>query len=213
MTVNSSAERARRGFTLLEMLVVVLILVAVAGMVITMTGDVGEQARRETTLASLARIREAVAKYYADVASMPQSVADLLRRRTNPLPGVPELPPGGTGPGWRGPYLLHAGAVYAADLANGFRPEYGPAAPGLPLPPALKDAWGRPIVLQIPNAVLEDPEGDGLYRLVSAGPDGVIDTPHRDEDVLPPATRALFPSRSQCDDDLILYLRQADLRP
>lgn len=223
---SSLGRRGPSGFTLLEAAVVVLILAAVAGIVIAMTGEAGESGRRDATWASMVRIREAaLGRYFSDIGAPPHSIADLLRRRTNPLPEVPQVPLDGIGPGWRGPYLHPTGALYAEDATRGFRAEYGPSATGLPAAPAIRDGWGRPIVLQIPNSVLQGPDSRGFFRLsfrpidlaharlVSAGPDGVIDTPHRDEDALAPATDALFPSRSQCGDDGVLYLRQADLRP
>jgi hypothetical protein len=65
------------------------------------------------------------------------------------------------------------------------------------------DGWGRPIVIQRYTAGVNAEERSLFTRLVSAGPDGVINTP----------TDVAAPSKAVCGDDIVLYLRIADQRP
>lgn len=112
--------------------------------------------------------------------------------------------------GWRGPYLKHPAAVFpsaeavrfAGDAsfgARGFFPEVtnlrvpveiargegGCSAYGFPGEPAVNDAWGNPLVLQVPPAQafeegvtnVTDETRFRYARLVSAGPNGRLETP------------------------------------
>lgn len=204
-------EARRTAVTLLELLGVVTILAALAGLVIGLVGDAGAKARSDGSALGLAEVRKAILGtpaspgYQGDLLRLPDSLADLLR--------PPAFAPAfdlATGIGWRGPYLGPATATYVVDPANGFVAAYGANGD-----PAVLDAWGRPLVLQIP-----DPAGMGVptaadrrhARLVSAGPDGVLRTPRTDAEATPPGT-AHYPTRTQCDDDLVLYLQAADVRP
>lgn len=242
--------RSTSAFTLLEALVVLVVLVATTGVVILATESISEAAPQQTTSATLTEVRKTIlSRYYADVGALPQSMADLLRRRVLFPPEVPDLtgsPYADPALGWRGPYMLHSGATYAADPSRNFVSEYGPITPLVTSAPALLDGWANPVVLQIPNSVLdedpagsgsyvlksymEDPPGSGLYvkvplresdvrhsRVISAGPNGVVDTPRLDVDTLgpvppTPAQKAWFPPRSQCGDDLVLYIQVTDQR-
>ena len=79
--------------------------------------------------------------------------------------------------------------------STSFLPEYG-----LDGDPAVLDAWGRPIVIQVP------PSDPSYARLVSAGPNGVIDTP---ESVLMPTAGGTSPTNER-GDDVIMFLFQPD---
>lgn len=238
MNQISFVSANERGFTLLEAVVVIFILVVVAGVVVSTTGEASDRAARETTLASMTELRNAlVSRYYADVAEMPMTLADAFRPRTRTgvIQGVPVQV--AAGPCWRGPYVMHSGAAYRTTPEGsftpwpGFLPEYGPLLLSLPTPPvappAINDAWGRPIVLQVPNWLFRDPgplqvaaptaEQWRHLRLVSAGPDGRLDIPWDDTTAAaaayPAGTQpAYFPNRSLCGDDLVLYLREPDRR-
>lgn len=97
--------------------------------------------------------------------------------------------------GWRGPYLFATG-----KSPNG--------------KPALVDGWGREIELQI------DFDGDGnvdqkesnFVRLVSAGPDGTIDTPVARTKMEPGADESLQLTLPECGDDIVMFLRVPDFR-
>jgi prepilin-type N-terminal cleavage/methylation domain-containing protein len=99
---------------------------------------------------------------------------------------------------WNGPYVTHQGARYSGTrdptvaVAAGFGAEFGVAdVDGVdpttnatvvttPGDPTVLDAWGNPIVIQVPNTSGEATPSatDVMYaRLVSAGPNGKLETP------------------------------------
>lgn len=236
-----------RGFTLLEAVVVIFIIAILAGVVITYISGAVDRSPRDTTIASMIELRNSiVSRYYSDVGDLPQSTADLLRCRDNATYGLPpaiaDLGGGKTSsaPGWKGPYLLHSGANYVLDNSRNFLAEYGPSMGGPPpLQPTINDAWGNPIIIQIPNSILEmyapglyrlrgveSPPASGMFplenryaRLISAGPDGIIQTPKDNAGstlpspaLVPPPPPAAYPHKDLCGDDIVLYLRVADLR-
>ncbi|MBX3467081.1 MAG: prepilin-type N-terminal cleavage/methylation domain-containing protein [Planctomycetes bacterium] len=118
------------GFTLLELLLVVFILAALAATTSSLVDRAHEQARFEDTSARLGLLRRAIvgaedpsvaiAGYVADVGALPGSVSDLLAQPAGVPPYGPNDP---THPelrfGWRGPYLRGTrrpgGAVEFAD--------------------------------------------------------------------------------------------------
>lgn len=247
MSLQTGVRRPpQSGFTLLEAVVVIFIIAVLAGVVITATGGVAERAPRDTTVASMTELRNViVSRYYTDVGDVPQSLADILRCRDNATFGLPPTisnlsatPSPAVTLGWRGPYVLNSGASYMRDDVRKFLKEYGPsmgAAP--PSQPTILDGWGNPIVIQIPNSILDPiPFETGKYflhgpetspgvhspldvrhaRLVSAGPDGIIQTPKDDADAVgqpyPTSIPAQFPNRILCGDDIVLYLRVTDQR-
>ncbi len=185
--------------SLLELVVVLAVLAALAGILVPMAGrgvhvpsGQGNWTAEETvTRANLVALRHAILGanpdspgYRADVGRMPRVVADLLRRPA----GVAEFDPA-RATGWRGPYLHIAGARYGglATAAAGFTAEYGAEDD-----PVVADAWGNPIVIQ--------QAATGYARLVSAGPDGVLDTLN-DAD------------GTGRGDDLLLFLLREDPAP
>lgn len=213
--MRAHALRSRDdGFTLVELIVVLVILVVLGTLVVSAIDDTVVDAQQTATEATFDSTRAAILgtatrlggpSYHGDVRRWPATIADLLRQPA----GVPDYDPL-THLGWRGPYLATSTGFYSIDLANGFEPLYG-----LDHDPALLDSWSRPIVLQIPDLDgVQPPSDDELrhMRLVSAGLNGRIDTPRTVAATAPPGT-VYFPSLAQCDDDLVLYLRVADLRP
>lgn len=201
--------RNRSGVTLAELLVVLIILAAVAGTVIPMVADSLDHSAQATTEASMASIRDAILGsgdqpgYFADLGTLPVSVADLFDVPST-LPVQLQTFDANTRLGWRGPYLRHSGATYAVNSSTGFSALYG--ADGTP---TVKDSWSNPIVIQWPSfAGSTNPGLPSLYaRVVSAGPDGILQTP------IATPTGQFFPSRADCGDDIVLFLRVADGRP
>lgn len=193
-----------RGWTFVELLVVLVFVAALAGTILGGFNDTARSGARETTEATLVAIRDAIVGraplgarptggFRADNLRDPTFIADLLRKPSDCVPFDPT-----TGIGWRGPYVTGPVATFQADAV--FTEEYG-----VPGDPVLLDGWNRPIVLQVPVPGGEgavDPADERYARLVSAGPNGVIDTP-RD---------AWFPPLAQCGDDLVLYVHVTDQR-
>lgn len=167
----SSSLKSQRGLTLLEMLVVVFILSAVALMTVSFTGNADDQFRFEETRRRLDQIRGGVVGrpdqtvnggpviggFVADVGRMPNSLKELIE---NP-PGPGALPAWGldnaTGlwSGWRGPYLS-----VMTEQKSGLK--------------AFRDGWGNIGTPDPPNygwSVTVDPAA-GTLTVVSLGSDG-----------------------------------------
>jgi len=178
---------ATRGFTLVELLVVLVVLVSVAALAISVSGDSWSQANRSLSLTQLVEAQKAVLRFEFDNRRWPLAISELCVRPVD-LDGYDPL----RGVGWRGPYLSPVRGTYELDPTAGFTPEYG--LPGAPVP---LDLHERPLVLQRPDAA-------GQYlRIVSAGPDGRIDTD----------PSLIYPTRLSCGDDELLYVRETDRRP
>ena len=189
------------GFTLLELLVVLMILVVVAGIMVALFGTTFRDSQAQGTLATMAQLREAIIGtpeqpgYQGDTAALPATLTDLF---VQPPPLVsPAQPPPYVGVydpntrrGWRGPYIMNSTGNYVVNAARGFTTDYGQNGP------TMLDAWGQPIVLQVP---VSDPT---CARLVSAGPDGIIQTP----------LATAMPTKAQCGDDIVMFLTHSDDR-
>lgn len=69
----------RAGFTLVELLLVITILGILGTVVVMNFGDVGGDARKETTRQSIAAIDQAIVLYNAKVDRMPREIGDLTK--------------------------------------------------------------------------------------------------------------------------------------
>lgn len=194
-----------RGFTLVELLVALCILVAVAGLMIPNGQQRVEDSATDVTRANLAAVAKTIASHYAldmsgTVLYDPANPTELDPPFPDGLPhpgmwainlslrpGYPQLAylfvnpqtyedgnasndtaisyNPATRQGWKGPYLLYPSGSYILNGAANFTSIYGSNGD-----PAVLDGWGRPIVLQ------QAAVGNGEARLVSAGPNGILDT-------------------------------------
>lgn len=183
-----------RGFSLIEMVLVVAILVILAGLVLPMLWGVQDNSASVATTAGLQAIRTAIVGsgpgqpgYLSDMGKLPVTMRDLFIMPTSATPFDPL-----TSRGWRGPYLLDATGTYQVN-ANGFSVAYGANGD-----PAVLDSWGHPIIIQAaPTASDSNPPN---IRLVSAGQDGIVQTPDGDS----------YPSPTTRGDDVVLFLMRAD---
>lgn len=205
-SIRVNPWRTQSGVTLMELVVVMVILAAIAGLAITAVGSAAEDAREQTTRLTLANVRSAIdGPYRFNMGRLPESVADLLKKPTEAATFDPV-----SQHGWNGPYVrvpiarYTVGPVGTPEDPNwvdvSFVDDYGMTGDL-----AILDGYGKPIVLQIPDIDADDaysPDERRHVRLVSAGLDGVIDTP-RD---------MLFPTLLECDDDLVVYVVVADER-
>lgn len=89
-----AARPARRGFTLLESLIVVAVVVLLASAAIPMASKAFSNAARKATRDELVQIGAAMQDYFRDTGSAPASIADIER--------------GSEAAGRAGPYLLRA---------------------------------------------------------------------------------------------------------
>lgn len=233
--------RRGRGLTLLELLIVMTILVALGTLVIPTMGYLGRRSQSLAARENLYRLQELIVnRYWAEMGELPRPAVDDQGAVIDPPGGgdvrvdhpqlrylfvnpdraadandpfpferSPRLLSGRT---WQGPYLSHSGARYqitddeSEGTGNGFTRRYGETGD-----PTVLDAWGRPIVLQLPQGIPGDfPDGmteteqrriRRLHtRLVSAGPSGRLHTP---PDVL-------MPSENERGDDVVLFLFRYD---
>ncbi len=100
--MSRMANRKSKGFTLIEMLIVIVVIAILALIVIPRLLGAGRKAKEATLRGDLHQIRNAVQQFEADCGDYPAALADLM---TKPGEGN-----GGTGValdtnGWQGPYL------------------------------------------------------------------------------------------------------------
>ncbi len=199
------------GFSLLEMSIVLLILIALAGLAMPFLGNTANFAQCQATDASLQTIKSVIVGgssgpgFYNDLlGKLPRDEADTTRFNLACLFEQCNWPAynSNTGYGWRGPYLQNGGPA-PGGLGNDFTVAYdaitnptGQVHLAINAGDAnqILDAWGRPVVLQVPG--LNDENLDA--RLVSAGPNGALDTTVADTNA------------SNRGDDRILFLRRPD---
>jgi type II secretory pathway pseudopilin PulG len=211
------------GMTLLEITVVLLILIALAGLVVPYVSITSGTATCQATDATLQAVRQAIMGgaagpgYYADtLGTYPADRGDTdynLKylfvagdsNGADPVADWPEYNPQ-TGVGWRGPYLMTGvNLAKKAALASHFSSTtYVHALADDDS--IVNDGWGRPIILQIPATCSVSPNPSDCARLVSAGPgtgpglsDADIDTTIADDKA--DTTRS---------DDRVLFLKIAD---
>lgn len=89
----NNRSRIRKGFTLIELVVVILILAILAALIVPRVVGRTDDAKRSKAASDISTLRGQVQIYKTDVGTFPESLLDL---RTRPSEGAD---------GWRGPYL------------------------------------------------------------------------------------------------------------
>lgn len=180
-TARVKRRTFRAGLTLLELLIVLVVIAVLAGLVVPILTHHGDRSRTTATEASLSELRDVITQYWRDFdKSLPQSGGSspqTLYLFVNP-DTYGDGNPATTDQdqtydphyklGWRGPYVSQATGTYSESIADGFDSTYGTDGE-----PALIDAWGQPIVIQLPTPTTP---GLTIVRLLSAGPNGILDT-------------------------------------
>lgn len=204
---------SRRGLSVLELLVVLTILMALTVLVLPMfhariATPLGTQATPNeiVTQTSMKVIRDALVGDQGVVPTLahqsdalPRDIADLVDAEPpkivkttapelvqfNPLMGI----------GWRGPYLMSTG-----------RNKDGR--------PTVVDGWGHEFVLQVDfdSDGKVDEEESRYMRVVSAGPNGKIDTPADRSNMKPGADQSATLTREECGDDVVMFISVPDSR-
>lgn len=172
---STTTARLRAGLTLVELAVVLVILVALAGLVIPQFDDTVDESRDIAARASATEIRDAVMQYWSDckyeidelgtVAERRIQIVDLFFARFGFDTFNPEI-----ALGWNGAYLEQSGIYEVTGTTTAdYTTNYGTNGDT-----AVLDPWQRPFVIQEvdPSVAVGTPRD---VRVVSAGPDGEFD--------------------------------------
>jgi general secretion pathway protein G len=98
--ILSSNPAMQKGFTLLEILIVLGILGGIMAFVLTQVAGQSEQAKRQETVMRASQVQQALMRYQVDVGRYPDSSADISALWNNPGSGK-----------WGGPYMEEKEAV------------------------------------------------------------------------------------------------------
>jgi len=215
----------QKGMTLIELTVVLLILVALAGLAIPYVGGTNRMAYCEATDASMQAIKTAImgggvnSGFYTDLlGKYPRNkfnVDEYNLRLLYEIGGWRAYNPK-TAVGWRGPYLM-SGSKIPSGLNDSFKDVYNHSTASdkvvhvdmtadngsHPI-----DAWGRPIIIQVPY----DSSGVAnldYARLVSAGAGSGISPSDASIDTKIEYSTT-FPDAADRGDDRVLYLKMPD---
>lgn len=191
------------------MVVVISILAVLAGVLLVRGSDAASEGKETATRLSLSALRETIDAFRSDLGRSPAKIGDLFE---NPLAvGDPQRDR------WHGPYLARWTGIYEIEDSDGdedsgtnFTSDYG-TGDGKTGNPAALDAWGKPIVLQVRSTTHPDGRVEDYSRVVSAGPDGILQTRLSQLD---PDVTNLDPSSDSNPggvyDDVVLYLFRAN---
>ncbi len=204
----------RSAMTLLELLVVLLILIATALIlvpsfnnlqIVTPAGKT-ESPVTIATQATLNTVREAMAGEDGVIESLshkinalPREIHDLVQEDApqQMIETAPELKT--YDPinkiGWNGPYIHPTGCNKTGE-------------------PTVVDGWGNELELQVDfdKDGTINPTESKYIRVVSAGPNGQIETPADSANMKPGEDEVSELTLSECGDDMVLFLRFPDHR-
>jgi type II secretory pathway pseudopilin PulG len=176
------------GMTLLEITVVLLILIALAGMVVPYVNITSGTATCQATDATLQAVKQAIMGgkagpgYYADTLGAYPKASQASTDTAYNLKylfeqGSWDVYNPKTGVGWRGPYLSTGGLVSGTPLHSSFGTVFDSSSPEAIAIPAhvhvnittdtgsqAFDAWHRPIVLQVPYYDADGAGSDDIAR-------------------------------------------------
>ncbi len=208
------SSQRRQGLTLLELMVVMLIVIAMALIlvpsfdnieIVTPSGN-AENPTHIATQATLNTVRDAIAGEDGVIETLshksnalPRRINDLVQEEApeHMLEAAPELqvydPVNKVG--WHGPYVHPTGRSESGE-------------------PTIVDGWGNELQLQVDfdeNGTIDQTESKYI-RVVSAGPNGEIETPADVANMKPGENEANELTLSECGDDMVLFLRFPDNR-
>ncbi|NOR69396.1 MAG: prepilin-type N-terminal cleavage/methylation domain-containing protein [Methylomarinum sp.] len=213
----------QRGMTLIELTVVLLILVALAGLAIPYVSGTSSKALCDATDISMANIKKVIMdRYYLDTLGKFPATEGGIDYSLNYLMtsgGWPNFDPDSQ-IGWRGPYLQGAitlGTTNISILDNSFQdisaaPNHHVNKDFVANDFAVFDGWGRPIVIQVTddcdNWEITSMSGQQCARLVSAGPFGGLGIGNAaiDTQILNDTSTPTVLEQHRQNDDRILYL-------
>jgi len=111
---NNQTQRAQRGFTLMELLAVIVIIGVLAAVIAPRLGDSGDRAKVNLAKTELGQIVQALDLYKLEVGRYPTAQEGLDALLKNP----------GGAPNWNGPYLRKD------SIKDPFGTDYKYAVPG-----------------------------------------------------------------------------------
>lgn len=136
------------GFTLLELLTVLMLIAIVATAAVMAYDGVRDQAEYDATKAEAAELRKALLQFRRDVGDFPVDLLQLGSYSASAVTATGNLYPEwdkDAHRGWHGPYI-------SSDFD--------------------KDPWDRAYLLLDPDDPTAADDSDGVARIVSLGPDG-----------------------------------------
>lgn len=209
-TVRFPAPPSRRGFSLIELMIVVAIFGALVAIIIPSFGYSEQSAKNDVVIAEMHQIREAFARFYQDNYPSDDKLSAMASYGLWPL-FTTNTPPNGLDSivrigyddanrlGWRGPYALMEKSDQPVYLKNGqpknTTEEGGGSGTPATIPVALDPYDGYYRVLH-PDS---DPDPVNLY-LVCTGPDCTLQTK--------PSSTDAFGRLVAVGDDTVLPLRK-----
>ena len=183
-----------KGMTLIELTVVLLVLIALAGVMIPYVSDTGRMAMCQATDATMLAVKEAIMGGGAGVGFYGDTLGSYPKYTKGGadynLHYLFEIPTGGgfssynpkTAVGWRGPYLMTGMTnqyPFDADddsiLTDELHKSFGDTTNYVHSAIAINDqvildGWGRPLILQVPATCSISSSPEKCARIVSAGP-------------------------------------------
>lgn len=230
----------QRGMTLVELTVVLMILMALAGLAVPYVMGTGSTAMCQTTDATMQTVKEAImggpagAGFYADTlgnypkvtksATADYDLTYLFSKPSDTSWGGMATFNAKSAVGWHGPYLQSGGSVIPSGLDGSFTDVFVPTthetgtvhlAINSFSEPQVMDAWHRPIILQIPYF---DADGTGTLHVAQYHPEYARLVSAGPGNGLAPGdaeidTLISDPNASNRNDDRVLYLRIPDPLP
>ncbi|MEO6593771.1 MAG: type II secretion system protein GspG [Planctomycetota bacterium] len=187
---SSRPQRGVRGFTLVEVIVVLSVVLLLTGIAVPMLSGYMEDGRRAKAEAEVKVVATAVSSFYKDVGTYPTRNSAGTTNTMYSLftgPTMPTTNPWAGGHQWitwgmsanRGDLLNNqmltntpqgaAGAAYPTTGTNRWRGPY--LAGSSPL-----DPWGRPYVINVISGFFSNATNYKRLFVMSAGPNGRIET-------------------------------------
>jgi type II secretion system protein G len=118
--MSKMLKRGNRGFTLIEMLIVICVIAILALIVIPRLLGAGRKAKESALAGDLHEIRDAIQQFQADLGDYPAALADVMAANAAGLSSTT----GGSGlsldtTNYNGPYLRTAGGTLPSDPFTG----------------------------------------------------------------------------------------------